>query len=186
MHKSVEYSVGSDDGCSIRFQKEEADFSGTVVTLKFRHIFLVGTMIAGITFAWKFQGSNTQVEENYPPIVVETIPEHVTNEKSPLISDQGFIFEDSDIRIITREEVLALQDEESYSFKKLLRMSVNEIYARHGQVFRSGEFYDQHYRQYDWYNVTQKHIVEWKEFNETEKSSLRTLLEVEKEYGYRK
>ena len=64
-------------------------------------------------------------------------------------------------------------------------MSINEIYARHGQIFNAGEVNDAHYQKYIWYRETNKHVVEWDEFNDIEKTNLRFLILLEEEYGYR-
>ena len=40
-------------------------------------------------------------------------------------------------------------------------------------------------RKYNWYRETNKHVVEWDEFNDIEKANLRFLISIEEEYGYR-
>lgn len=56
---------------------------------------------------------------------------------------------------------------------------------RYGQMFNAGEVNDIHYQKYNWYRETNKHVVEWDEFNDIEKANLRFLISIEEEYGYR-
>lgn len=62
---------------------------------------------------------------------------------TPTDSVDGFIFPDSDREEIPDEKIKALSDEE-------LRMAINEIWARHGYIFRNQDILD-YYRQFDWY-----------------------------------
>ena len=57
---------------------------------------------------------------------------------------QGFIFPDSDRRLLTREEVAPLD-------KPQLRIARNEIYARRGRKFVIREVRD-YFQQFDWYD----------------------------------
>jgi hypothetical protein len=60
-----------------------------------------------------------------------------------LIAPTGFVFPDSDTQEIPDSEVEALTDED-------LRMAINEIWARHGYIFRNKDILD-YYRQFSWY-----------------------------------
>lgn len=101
------------------------------------------------------------------------------------IDGEGFVFAKSSREVLSEEMVLALREDETVGFQRLLRMSINEIYARHGQIFNAGEVNDAHYQKYIWYRETNKHVVEWDEFNDIEKTNLRFLILLEEEYGYR-
>ena len=57
---------------------------------------------------------------------------------------QGFIFPDSDRRLLTRDEVAPLD-------KPQLRIARNEIYARRGRKFVIPEVRE-YFQQFDWYD----------------------------------
>lgn len=57
--------------------------------------------------------------------------------------DSGFIFSDSSTALIAQEEIDALSDSD-------LTYAINEIYARHGYIFRSDELRG-YYEQFSWY-----------------------------------
>lgn len=59
------------------------------------------------------------------------------------VSFDGFIFPDSDTERIEAWELDALSDSE-------LTYAINEIYARHGYIFRSAEL-SEYYKQFPWY-----------------------------------
>ena len=114
--------------------------------------------------------------------VQDTVPR---NEVQPHIDEDGFVFAKSSSEVLSEEMVLALREDETVGFQRLLKMSINEIYARHGQLFNAGEVNDTHYQKYSWYRETNKHGVKWEEFNNFEKTNLRLLISIEEEYGYR-
>lgn len=88
--------------------------------------------------------------------------------------------------IVKNNQGAYVSKNEAYALAQtVLRMSINEIYARHGQLFNVGEVNDIHYQKYNWYRETNKHVVEWDEFNDIEKTNLRFLISIEEEYGYR-
>ena len=60
-----------------------------------------------------------------------------------LVTLPGFIFPNSDTEEIPDSAIKALSDED-------LRMAINEIWARHGYIFRNKDILD-YYRQFDWY-----------------------------------
>ena len=180
MISSERYSVGSEDGKSISFQKEEGAFVGFDVTIKFKHVIAViicAVLIIGGTSYY----SSVHSEQNGAE-VQDTVPR---NEVQPHIDEDGFVFAKSSSEVLSEEMVLALSNDETVGFQRLLRMSINEIYARHGQMFNAGEVNDIHYQKYNWYRETNKHVVEWDEFNDIEKANLRFLISIEEEYGYR-
>ena len=60
--------------------------------------------------------------------------------------DDGFIFPNSDTELIEQWEVERLSDQD-------LTYAINELYARHGYIFRSAEL-RRYYEQFDWYTGT--------------------------------
>lgn len=174
------YSVGSEDGRSISFQKEEGTFVGLDVTIKFKHV------IVGIICVTAIMGGTSYYSSVYPEQNVAGVQDTVNqSEVQTPIDDEGFVFAKSSSEVLSEEMVLELSDDGTVGFKRLLRMSINEIYARHGQLFNAGEINDIHYQKYNWYRETDKHIVEWNEFNDIEKINLRLLISIEEEHGYR-
>lgn len=180
MISSERYSVGSEDGKSISFQKEEGAFVGLDVTIKFKYVIVVIICAVLIIGGTRYYGS-VHSEQNGAE-VQDTV---TRNEVRPPIDDEGFVFAKSGSEVLSEEMVLALREDEAVGFQRLLRMSINEIYARHGQMFNAGEVNDTHYQKYSWYRETNKHVVEWDEFNDIEKTNLRFLISIEEEYGYR-
>lgn len=174
---SERYYVGSEDGKIISFQKGKGAFVGFNVTIKLKYVTICAVLIIrGISYY-----SSVQPEQNGAKLQ-DTV---TRNEVHPPIDDDGFVFAKSSNEVLSEEIVLALKEDEKVGFQRLLRMSINEIYARHGQIFNDGEVNDTHYQKYSWYRETNKHIVEWYEFNDIEKTNLRFLISIEEEYGYR-
>ena len=64
----------------------------------------------------------------------------------PTANKEGFIFPNSDTQKIDDADIAKLSDED-------LRKAINEIWARHGYIFRKKEILD-YYRQFDWYKET--------------------------------
>ena len=165
MISSERYSVGSEDGRSISFQKEEGAFVGLDVTIKFKYVIVV------IICAVAIMGGTSYYSSVYPEQNVAEVQDTVTqNEMQSPVDDEGFVFAKSSSEVLSEEMVLALSNDETVGFQRLLRMSINEIYARHGQMFNAGEVNDIHYQKYNWYRETNKHVVEWDEFNDIEKA----------------
>lgn len=71
-------------------------------------------------------------------------PAEETPEPEPVLQDSGFIFPDSDTLVIDQGEIEALSDSE-------LTYAINEIYARHGYIFKSAELRG-YYEQFSWYS----------------------------------
>lgn len=186
---STKYYAGSDDGKSIAFRKDDESFSGVNFSIKYSHIIIVLILSAAAVGAHHYSDNYT-VER--PAAIQAEMVQDTQDEKvfeEPLeayypIDENGFVFSMSDQMLLSEEDVLELATDEYVGFQRLLRMSVNEIYARHGHIFIEGGINDTHYRQYDWYNATYKHKVEWEEFNDIEKANLRLLLSIEEYYGY--
>ena len=183
MTRGERYTVGSDDGRSISFQKEEGAFVGIDFTLKFRHVISVAVIVAAVA-GGKHYMSTMDFND------VTTVVQELQSVSVPMVADEpidsnGYVFANSSKEVLTEALVMNLIDEETVGFQRLLRMSINEIYARHGQIFTVGGENDVHYQCYDWYKETSKHIVDWDEFSEIEKTNLRLLISIEEEYGYR-
>ena len=91
-----------------------------------------------------------------------------SNNENASEAENGMIFPDSSTVEITSEELKKLSDEE-------LRYAVNEIYARHGYIFKDDQLRT-YYEQYDWYKETVKpEDFSDSVFNETEKRNIQTL-----------
>lgn len=74
--------------------------------------------------------------------------EQESKNKSAQESEDGMIFPDSSETEINSEDIKKLSDQD-------LRYAVNEIYARHGYIFKD-ESLRTYYEQYDWYKETVK------------------------------
>lgn len=179
MISSERYSIGSDDGKSISFQKEEGTFVGLDVTIKFKYV------IAVIICAVLILGGTSYYCSVHSELSGAEVQDATTRNEVQSPIDDGFVFAKSSSEVLSEEMVLALREDETVGFQRLLRMSINEIYARHGQMFNAEEVNDIYYQKYSWYKETNKHVVEWEEFNDIEKTNLRLLISIEEEYGYR-
>lgn len=189
MQGYTNHSIGSDDGKSISFKDEKVTFIGPTFSIKFWHIGIAIIFAISILLGSKYLNMSNTGDELQNVITTtnksSTItPESTSYDSETPFSKNGFVFEDSSTRILTREEILTLQNVEGITFQRLLRMSINEIYARKGQVFQAGEINDSYYQQFEWYTNTSKHTVKWEEFSEQEKANLRLLILIEREYGY--
>lgn len=130
MISSERYSVGSEDGRSISFQKEEGAFVGLDVTIKFKYVIVV------IICAVAIMGGTSYYSSVYPEQNVAEVQDTVTqNEMQSPVDDEGFVFAKSSSEVLSEEMVLALSNDETVGFQRLLRMSINEIYARHGGLY---------------------------------------------------
>ncbi|MBO4688330.1 MAG: YARHG domain-containing protein [Clostridiales bacterium] len=68
---------------------------------------------------------------------------NVENNVDTSLSTVGFVFPNSDKEEISEDRIKALSDEG-------LRRAINEIWARHGYIFRNQDILD-YYRQFEWY-----------------------------------
>lgn len=186
---STKYYVGSNDGKSIAFRKDDESFSGIKVSVKYSHIIIVLILSAAAVGAHHYSDNHTvetpiAIQAELAQDTQNTMFFEEPQEAYYPIDENGFVFSMSDRILLSEEDVMELATDEYVGFQRLLRMSVNEIYARHGHIFIEGGINDTHYRQYNWYNETYKHEVEWEEFNDIEKANLSLLLSIEKYYGY--
>ena len=98
------------------------------------------------------------------------------------LSTAEYVLPDSDMRYLELEEVEALAD---YGGKNLIRLAVNEMYARHGFVFKKPKN-QEYFERKSWYypqpGLTDTYVKE-SLFNEYEKANLEMLLKVEKRFN---
>lgn len=109
-------------------------------------------------------------------------------QNTKVINESGFVFPNSSTSYLSADDIQVLEDKSynsGYIYQELLRLAINEIYARHGYQFIKGEQYDVFYRQFDWYNNIKKSSVSWSQFNEIEKSNLTLLINIEHNNGFR-
>lgn len=188
MQKHTNYFVGSDDGKSISFKEEKNAFIGPTCTIKFKHIGIIISLIICCLFCnkqLKTPSVTDKISFGDGKIGNESKVNKDSSYSDTFFSEDGFVFKDSNTKEISYEEIMALQNVDGPTFQRLIRMGINEIYSRRGQIFNAGGINDNYYRQYEWYNNTYKHMVKWEEFNEQEKANLRLLILIEEEYGYR-
>lgn len=69
-------------------------------------------------------------------------PEEMPEDET-LYQDSGFVFPNSDTELIGRREIENLSDHD-------LMYAINELYARHGYIFRNQQICD-YYEQFTWY-----------------------------------
>lgn len=97
----------------------------------------------------------------------------------------GQIFPDSSYVLLTNEDIQSLFTDEKESPDKLLRMAVNEIYARAGYTFRSLTWFNDFYSQFYWYeptDITSAQIDE--DLYENAVANIRLLTDTEKAHGF--
>lgn len=98
------------------------------------------------------------------------------------LSTAEYVLPDSDMRYLELEEVEALAD---YGGKDLIRLAVNEMYARHGFVFKKPKN-QEYFERKSWYypqpGLTDSYVKEHL-FNDYEKANLEMLLKVEKRFN---
>lgn len=102
----------------------------------------------------------------------------VPAQNSTAFDENGFLFPGSDTKLLTAQDLSALNPQDGYSRLDLLGFARNEIYARHGNAFTK-EVYQNHYSQYGWYNSLSKHKVENDELSEIELKNLDLIMAAE-------
>lgn len=92
--------------------------------------------------------------------------------------DNGFIFPDSDVRYLSEDELWTLGQGD-------LRLALNEIYARHGYIFKDQDYYN-YYANFSWYYPS-NHANDMTAlgFNEIERYNANLIIDREKALGYR-
>jgi hypothetical protein len=77
-----------------------------------------------------------------------SVTESEEEDEEEVMGEDGIIFPNSSSELVDASEVEALTDEE-------LRYAINELYARHGYIFKDDTL-RAYYEQYDWYDPTVK------------------------------
>ena len=99
------------------------------------------------------------------------------------IHSAGIVFPDSDSRLLNNKDIDNLWDTEGFTAKELLRLAVNEIYARNHYLFKT-EYYKIFYTRYDWYSGYLEEAEVSKAFNEYERENIEFLVAIEKQHGF--
>lgn len=94
----------------------------------------------------------------------------------------GQLFSDSDERALTEEDISSLKScvSSSFQYRILIRLAINEIYARKGLHFsESGPFWS-FYSNFDWYTDALRDGVSDNDLSEQEKDNVSFLIRAEK------
>lgn len=97
--------------------------------------------------------------------------------------EKGQLFPDSADRDLTEEEISSLKDcvSSPLQYRILIRLAINEIYARKGLHFsESGPFWS-FYSSFDWYRGSVRDGVSDNDLSEQEKNNVSLLTRMEKE-----
>ena len=136
------------DGKSNSFQKEEGAFVGLDVTIKFKYVIVV------IICAVAIMGGTSYYSSVYLEQKVTDVQDTVTqNEMQSPVDDEGFVFAKSSSEMLSEEMVLALSDDRTVGFQRLLRMSINEIYILYNYAVKDQEGLLSLLAQYDYPNI---------------------------------
>ena len=95
----------------------------------------------------------------------------------------GFIFPDSSNRVLTEADFARLQEHCNWDTPlliKLLGFARNEIFARHGNQFKTPA-YATHYSQYAWYNALTLHSVSSADLSKIEETNVTLIQKWERE-----
>ena len=170
------------------FQISEYDTRTYQFGIKFKYssllwialIIVVCIVIAIICGLHKQDADNTEDTINISNESQENVK---TIERNSPFFDDGFVLPNSSNIYLTTDDLNDLKskaEKSDYTYSELLRYAVNEIYARHGYLFKTKEL-EEFYSQYQWYIELQKIIeVPWGKMNEYEQSNLILLLNEEK------
>lgn len=105
-------------------------------------LLLIVVIVGILMFCTRSCGSSTRSVPSDDAQHTETSAVE-TSEIDSSSQDGGFIFPNSDSELIGQGEIEALSDSE-------LTYAINEIYARHGYIFKSAELRG-YYEQFSWY-----------------------------------
>ena len=90
------------------------------------------------------------------------------------------VFPNSSLNIISSSELDHLRADYSENvYAILLRMSVNEIYARNGYIF-SDPIWKSYYNAQNWYTPVSEYNINFDSMNDNELTNLQMLLSLEK------
>ncbi len=146
-------------------------------------VVLLLAVIAGVLFfrarpADKPEAGASPVSEQQAKLSPEDAPEPLPGDASDSLTEDipgldpsfGFIFPDSDKEQLSQQEVERLSDSE-------LSYAINELYARHGYIFRASEIRE-HFEQFSWYTpeIPADEFSTATSFNQTEKYNLNLLV----------
>lgn len=103
--------------------------------------------------------------------------------KSSFPLSDGMVFPNSSLSIISSSELDHLRADYSENvYAILLRMSVNEIYARNGYIF-SDPIWKSYYNAQNWYTPVSEYNINFDSMNDNELTNLQMLLSLEKHLG---
>ena len=108
---------------------------------------------------------------NHEDSVDESVAEYVTEDEEDedfIVGEDGIIFPNSSEEVIGSAEIESLTDEE-------LRYAINELYAKHGYIFKDDEL-KAYYEKYNWYDPSIKSDdFSMDMFNDVEKENVETM-----------
>ena len=86
---------------------------------------------------------------------------------------------------VSRDRLLALGYEAFVASQEEVRLICNEIYARHGYIFKN-QAYNDYFSQFAWYapSVTKENFSD-SVFNQYERENVHTIAHYEKDMGWR-
>ena len=119
-------------------------------------------------------------ETTLPPVDSLTNTEEILTYITTYVPlENGMIFPDSSSVIISDEKIQELQTKYDVKiYAVLIRMGVNELYAKYGYVFTVSPW-NTYYDQQNWYKPNPQSNIDFSSFNETEVTNLYKLLQTE-------
>ena len=151
-------------------------------------------VVAVLKYVWLGMSSDGSASYEFHSLTFNDVPQNElaidqffesgksTQTYSQDLSTAEYVLPDSDMRYLEWEEVEALAD---YGGKDLIRLAVNEMYARHGFVFKKPKN-QEYFERKSWYypqpGLTDSYVKEHL-FNDYEKANLEMLLKVEKRFN---
>ncbi len=185
------YYLTSRDANSMTVGTTGQTFTGTRVHIPFKPIFVIvglillfkGVQVNGffdrVTITFERKGDET-VEAS---VQDHSIPEVVVSSVQSV--DSTLVIGDSDRRYLTRDEIIEVCAN-SPDFRACMRRLINDIYARRGQFFEAGGVNDVYYSSFDWYAGMEKRDLDWEDFNPYESANITLLVDLEREFKFRK
>lgn len=157
------------------------------IKLRLRYWWKNGRNVVLFVFIFVLFGLCGVFVYKHPKTVIKC-KNYITN--TTPFSDEGYVFPLSNKNYLSNEDIEALEaisdNYFNYSYKDCLDFAINEIYARHGQVFNAENKYYDFYNQYDWYQAIPKcDDVIWSTFNDFEKKNINLLVQYEESLGFR-
>lgn len=108
-----------------------------------------------------------------PEVTPETEPEVKPEDTTPAVSNEDYIFPESNTRLLTADEVSSKTKEE-------LRLARNEIYARYGAIFGVDDL-DEYFKSKSWYtpSISLEVFYDQVEMNMIEEQNINLIREYE-------